>query len=95
VDDGNVRMMNLRGQACLAQKALPVAFIVEHPLLHHFDAAEDVEVKMPGLEHIAHTSAAEAIENLVLAIEHGSGPEGERLGHAGSRIARCAVVGRE
>src|SRR5437763_8038177 len=83
MDDGDVRMMNLRGQPRLAQETLPVTFVREHPLLHHLDAAKHVEVKMPGLEHIAHPTAAEAAEDLVLAIEHGSRPEGERIGHGG------------
>ena len=42
-----------------------------------------------GLDHIPHPSAAEANEDLVLAIEHGSGPERERVGHAATRIALC------
>ena len=56
-------------------------------------AAKDVEMKVLGLEDVPHPSPAEAIEDLVLAIEHRTGPESERLWHCGLRITELRLRG--
>ena len=75
VDDGDVRVMDLRRQPRLAQEARAEDVVREQLLLHHLDAAEGVEVEVAGLEDLAHAARADAREDLVLAVEHRSGPE--------------------
>src|SRR4051812_39779601 len=58
VDDGDVAVMNLRRELRFAQKSSAKNVVGEQPLLHHFDAAEGVEMDVTRFENLAHPTRA-------------------------------------
>src|SRR5688500_1253423 len=63
-------MMDLRGQTRLAEEARPEAVIGHEGLAHDLDAARHIEMEVAGFEDLAHSSAAEAAQTLVFAVEN-------------------------
>src|ERR1051326_7722317 len=76
LDDGDVRMLDLRGQARLAEEARAVGVVGEQRRPHDLDAAEGVEVDVTGLVDLTHPARAEEADDLVLPVEKFSGSDG-------------------
>ena len=79
VDDGDVAVMNLRRHLRFAEKPRAVRVIDEQSLLHHFDAAEGVEVDVTRFEDFAHPTGSEEGEDFVFAVEQRSGSDLDHL----------------